>query len=227
MKVQTFSQHPALETSNEADRLSDLLMLDGALTERDAVRVLPEIVHGHFPAGRAGLEVLDLGSDAGLPARVLNALGLNVTTVDMGKLSVHGVQLCAEKQNFDLINDNRSLQLMTSRDDRAEYLASVRAALAQGGRFVLRTEVLNEKWDARDSFETVRMDLEYNVWRQTAIADFAGVVQKDGRNWIAQKKVAPAEYVRQELMAAGFEILEESIEIPRGNSHSILRIVLG
>ncbi|MNL89783.1 hypothetical protein D3C87_2203280 [compost metagenome] len=48
----------------------------------------------------------------------------------------------------------------------------------------------------------------------------------NGRSWTAHKRIPPAETLRQELMAAGFEIIEEELEILPGNNPALLKLVL-
>lgn len=210
---------------SEARKLGLLLLTNQAVLERDVLKELPAAIAAHFPF-RSRLEALDLGSDHGLGARVLTEMGARVTMMDLGKDSARGVLFAsAEGRRFDLIHDYRCLQLMTSKAARAEYLAAVRDALSADGVFVLKTEALNPDFDLHESFESLRMDCEYVLYRETPKADVDGLVEKDGRFWIAQKKIAPSEMIRQELRGAGFTVVSGTIEAPR-NRHAVLRLVL-
>lgn len=225
------------------ETLKNILPL-GGLMERDCIDYLPAVVHGYFPHPM-GLKALDLGSGHGVAAMALAELGFQVAAFDMHRSSISIVQKFALKQElnisfgtggilqveqlhqkFDLIHDYDCLTQMTCSAKRAHFLNAVRNSLAEGGKFVLKTVALSPGFSPEDSFESIFLDENYTLWRQTPECDVDGVVEKAGKYWTAQKRIAPVEKIRQELKEAGLEIVMEEMETPRGNHPATLRLVL-
>lgn len=175
----------------------------------------------------------------------LAELGFSVAAFDMNRNSVSILQRIALQQDlniafdmggilqveklqmkFDLIHEADCLTNIPFAQDRQAFLAAVKNSLVVGGKLVISTSVLTENYDASESFESVRLDENHILWRQTPEADIPGVVAMDGKHWTAQKRVATAQEIRHEMMAAGFEILEEELTIHPGNNPGTLRMVL-
>lgn len=216
----------------------------GGLSERDCVDYLPVLVNGFFPHCQ-GLKALDLGAGHGVAAMVLAEMGFSVAAFDMHRSSITLVQKFALKQElnisfnmggimqveklgqkFDLIHDYDCLTQITSCTQRVEFLKSLKNSLEEGGKLILKTAVLGENFNPDDSFESIYLDGNYTLWRQTPASDAPGVFELNGKFWTAQKRIAPLENLRQELQAAGLEILMEEIETARGNNPDTVRFVL-
>nr|WP_295901723.1 class I SAM-dependent methyltransferase [uncultured Bdellovibrio sp.] len=225
------------------ETLKNILPL-GGLMERDCVDYLPSVVNGFFPHP-VGMKALDLGAGHGVAAMALAELGFQVAAFDMHRSSISIVQKFALKQElnisfgmggilqveqlnqkFDLIHDYDCLTQITCSAKRAHFLNAIRDSLATNGKFVLKTAALSPGFSPEDSFESIFLDENYTLWRQTPECDVEGVVEKGGKFWTAQKRVAPVEMIRQELKNAGLEIVMEEMETPRGNHPAILRLVL-
>ncbi|WP_374078013.1 class I SAM-dependent methyltransferase [Bdellovibrio bacteriovorus] len=225
------------------ETLNHILPL-GGLKERDCVDYLPAVVKGFFPHP-VGLRALDLGSGHGVAAMALAEIGFQVAAYDMYRSSISIVQKFALKQElnisfamggilqveqlnqkFDLIHDYDCLTQITCSAKRAHFLNAVRNSLAEGGKFVLKTAVLSPGLSPDESFESIFLDENYTLWRQTPECDVDGVVEMSGKYWTAQKRIAPVNVIRQELQNAGLEIVMEEMETPRGNHPATLRLVL-
>lgn len=223
--------------------LNNMLALQG-LVQRDDVQFLQSMVPEFYPQ-TMGLKALDLGAGRGVAAMTLAEMGFQVAAFDMHRKSISIVQKLAIQQElnisfgmggilqleksqekFDLIHDCECLTNTPLAVDRTHFLAGIKNALAEDGTFILKTSILNDGFDPEDSFESIRLDADYIVWRQTPACDIAGVMEMNGKHWTAQKRVAPAEVIRQEVIAAGFRILVDEMENSTGNSPANLRLVL-
>lgn len=240
-QYQQFITNPNI--GNNPESVSNLVALNG-LTERSHVQYLEEVCADLFPHPQ-GLKALDMGATHGVCAMALAELGMQVAAFDMYKSSVALVHKMAMEQHlnisfriggslqieqlnekFDLIHDRDCLTNIPLPLDRARFLKSLKNLLAENGKVVLRTAILSPQYDPADSFESIMLDEDYVLWRQTPECDVPGVVAMNGRHWTAQKRLPPAEVIRQELCRAGFMILDEEIELVAGNNPSILRLVL-
>ncbi|MFV8249541.1 class I SAM-dependent methyltransferase [Bdellovibrio bacteriovorus] len=220
-----------------------LVALNG-LTERNHVEYLQDVCADLFPNPQ-GLKALDMGAAHGVCAMALAELGMQVAAYDMYRSSVAIVHKMAMEQHlnisfrvggslqieqlqekFDLIHDRDCLTNIPLPLDRARFLQSLRKMLAEDGKLVIRTSILSPQFDPDDSFESICLDADYVLWRQTPESNAPGVVAMNGRHWTAQKRLPPAEVIRQELCRAGFMILDEEIELVPGNNPSILRLVV-
>ncbi|KYG68027.1 hypothetical protein AZI87_01795 [Bdellovibrio bacteriovorus] len=222
----------------------DNILLLGGLAERDAVAHLQKVVHEFYPQA-FGCKALDLSSGRGVAAMALAEMGFRVAAYDVYRSSISVVQKLALAQEldiafgvngvtqleelrekFDLIHDRDCLSSIIDRQERMQFLNSVRNSLAPGGKFVLTTDVWTENYDPEDSFESVRLDNNYVLWRQTPECDIPGVKAMEGKFWTAQKRIAPPEEIRLEVMSRGFKILMNKLEIPAGNGPARLKLVL-
>ena len=229
------------ETQKEG--LRNIISLKG-LAERGDVEYLQAVINEHCPEV-LGLKALVIASGCGVTSMALAEMGFQVAAFDMNRNSIAVVQKLALQQDlnisfgmggllqiekitdkFSLIHDGDCLSKTLAAQDRVRFLAGIRKALAEGGTLVLKTPVLTESYDPEESFESVRLDENYILWRQTPACDVPGVVEWNGKHWTAQKRVAPLEVIRQEVLAAGFEILSEDLEDSLGNNPATLRLVL-
>ncbi|MBO9667383.1 MAG: class I SAM-dependent methyltransferase [Bdellovibrio sp.] len=221
---------------------NNILALNG-LCERDSVRHLQVVVKEMFPQ-TLGMKALDLGAGRGVNAMTLAELGFNVVAYDMHRNSISVLQKIAMRQElnisfgmggilqieslneqFDLIHDSECLTKIVAGNERARFLESVKHTLSPEGKFVMTAAVQSTQYDPAESFESVRLDENNILWRETPCCDIPGVVEHDGKFWTAQKRVMPAEVLRQELKNAGFTILAEELEIIP-DSPAQLRLVL-
>lgn len=223
--------------------LSNIMLL-GGLGDRDCVEYLPMVVREFYPHTH-GKRALDLGAGRGVSALAMAEMGFHVAAVDMYRPLVSVVQKLATHQSldisfakggigyveqagihYDLIHDHECLTMLTKSQDRQKFLATVRNALTVNGKFVLKTMALAPHYDPMDSFESIRMDENHVIWRQTPSLDAEGAVEYDGKFWTPQKRLAPCEEIRRELLEAGFLILREEIEVPPGNHPATFRLIL-
>ncbi len=245
MKTQYQSYIDAKENNSITTErtLHNMLALKG-LAQRDDVQFLQAMVKEFYPQ-TMGLKALDLGSGRGVTAMALACWGFHVAAFDMLRSSISIVQKLALHQElnisfgmggilqmeqltekFDLIHDCDNLTNTPTSLERARFLTGVKNALAVNGTFVLKTSVICDSFDPEDSFESVCLDADYVLWRQTPASDAPGVVEMNGKHWTAQKRIAPAEFIRQEVIAAGFRILVDETENAVGNNPATLRLVL-
>jgi 2-polyprenyl-6-hydroxyphenyl methylase/3-demethylubiquinone-9 3-methyltransferase len=221
---------------------NNILALNG-LCERDSVRHLQVVVAEMFPQ-TVGKVALDLGAGRGVNAMTLAELGFNVVAYDMHRNSISilqkiamrqelnisfgmgGIlQIEALKQQFDLIHDSEGLTNTVGAADRSRFLESVKNSLSPEGVVMMTAAVQSTQYDPAESFESVRLDENHILWRETPACDIPGVVEHDGKFWTAQKRVMPVEVLRGELRAAGFTIVAEELEIIP-DSPAQLRLVL-
>ena len=235
--------HTTPATENKKVSLANILALNG-LNQREDVQHLQNVVNDLYPTTK-NLKALDLGSGQGVAAISLAEMGFEVAAFDMQRSSIAIIQKLAETQSlnisfdiggvkeigklnekFDLIHDHDCLTKLAMVQDRVQFLKGIKNILAKDGKFILTTEVLNPNFDPVDSFESVWLDANHILWRQTPPSDVPGVMEMNGKCWTAQKRMAPADVIRQEVLAMGFEILDEEIEMPVGGAPGILRMVL-
>ena len=187
--------------------LSNIMLL-GGLGDRDCVEYLPMVVREFYPHTH-GKKALDLGASHGVAALAMAEMGFQVCAMDMYRPSVSVVQKLATQEmgaHYDLIHDHECLTTLTQTQDRQKFLATVRNALKVNGKFVLRTMALAPHYDPMDSFESIRMDENHVIWRQTPSLDAEGAIEYEGKFWTPQKRLAPCEEIRRELLEAGFLI---------------------
>lgn len=225
------------------NNLQNMVALQG-LNLRDHARFLQNVVTEFFPH-TYGLKALDLAGGSGVSAVTLAEMGFEVAAYDLYRNSISVVQKIALEQKmnisfamggilrleqvaqqFDLIHDCECLTNTPMPEDRMRLLQAMHDSLAVNGRIILKTTVLTETYDPEDSFESVHLDPNFILWRQTPHCDVAGVVDKNGKSWTAQKRIAPAQMIRQELIAAGFVILHEEIDCPANNAPASMKVVL-
>jgi cyclopropane fatty-acyl-phospholipid synthase-like methyltransferase len=237
----TLKSNSTETSASKVEVLNNLVLLNG-LTERKDVQHLQTVVKEHF-VSISGLNALDLGARRGGAAMVLATAGFDVLALDMYRSSIPTLQKIAMQQElnisfgmgaitdieklnkqFDLIHDVEFLSDTPCAADRASFLASVKNSLAPEGRVVLTVKVLTADYVAEESFESVYYN-QHILWRQTPASDAPGVFEMNGKHWTAQKRLAPVDLVCQELMEAGFKILDQEIEIAAGGP-STLRLVL-
>ena len=235
------------QISGREEVLRNILSLNG-LTDRRDVESLQAYVAkfcSETVSSGLGRKALDLNAGHGAAALALAEEGFDVAALNtyetsfliLAELSAcndfniffgegHIAQMEQVQQKFDLVYDCKTLTSLWSRNDRANFLQSVRNTLEEGGRFVLKTNILSSSFDPQDSFESILLDADYVMWRQTPASDAPGVVEINGKHWTAQKRLAPVEILRQEFRAAGFAILSEEVEVSHENGPETLRVVL-
>lgn len=251
MKTQyrNYTNSPARKIQRPAvlNTMSHILSL-GALDERGCVDHLQNVVdrfyQGHYPQAHP-CRALDLNSGRGVAAMALAEMGFRVAAVDVFRSSISVVQKLALKEElnisfrvggplninelhekFELIHDRECFTQMTKPTSRQEFLKSVKQSLAQNGNFVLTTDVLTAAFDPQETFESVLLDQDHILWRQTPESDVDGVVEMNGKSWTAWQKLATPEMIRRELLDAGFEILSDELEIVPGQCRGVMKLVV-
>lgn len=243
-QYQNYTHSPTRKIQRPAstNTMSHILAL-GALDERSCASHLQEVVTRFYSEGY-NLRALDLNSGRGVAAMALAEMGFRVAAVDVFRSSISVVQKLALKEElnisfrtggplhidqlqekFELIHDRECLTHMAPTDKRQEFLKAVKNSLAQEGKFVLTTNVLVSGFDPQEGFESVHLDSDYVLWRQTPESDAPGVVAMEGKHWTASQKLAPAEVIRRELLDAGFVILADELETVPGHCRGVLKLV--
>lgn len=77
-----------------------------------------------------------------------------------------------------------------------------------------------------EGFESVRIDENHILWRQTPECDIPGVTEEDGRFWTAHKWIPTVETVLKKVQTLGFQILSEDLEVIPDNNPAVLRLTL-
>lgn len=245
MKTQIASipQQPLKLVPSVANSMSHILAL-GALDERNTVAHIQNVVAKLYPQTFA-LKALDLNSGRGIAAMTLAELGFKVAAFDVNRSSISVIQKLAMKEElnisfrvggleglehidekFDVIHDRDVLTHIPLEEDRIQALRAIKNSLALGGKLILTTEVLVGPFDADDSFESIMMDQDGVVWRQTPESDVPGVKAMDGKFWTALKRMPSAEMLRAELVDAGFKIILQEQERGANNGVGELKLVL-
>ncbi len=241
-QYQTFTGNH-VSNNSETTTFNNVVALKG-LCERDTVRHLQAVINDYFPQVM-GCVALDLSAGRGVAAMTLAELGFSVAAYDMNRESISILQKIAwhqdlnisfgmggilqiEKlqQKFALVHESDCLVNIPQSADRKAFLSSVRNSLIAEGKFVISTSVLTENYDVNESFESIRLDEENIIWRETPECDVPGVVLHGGKHWVAQKRLSTVAQIRAEMMAAGFEVLEEQLTVHPGNNPGTLRMVL-
>jgi hypothetical protein len=131
------------------------------------------------------------------------------------------------KSKFDFIYDHDLLTRTPFELDRRRLLNAIHGALQDHGIFALKTAVLTKNYDVNESFESVELDENQILWGQTPATDeVPGVVARNGRYYVARKKIATVEAIRAELQKAGFRIIQEEIEVPVCGGPDVLKMIL-
>lgn len=206
---------------------------------------LNSIVPDYF-ADPKGKKALDLGCGSGTTAFTLAKLGFTVTGVDISETAIAMAKDLSEQQNlqinfvvgdilqlekmnekFNLIYDSHCLHCIVFDEDRVKVLEEIKKSLVPRGVFVLDTMVTNKDFDPTGGTETLRFDEDYILWHKTKKDNYRGVVNVDGQNWCAQRRIYPAEKIVEEVKNAGFKILSNRTDLYPETSSTMLRIILG
>ena len=177
-----------------------------------------------------GKSALDLGCGSGTTAFVLSKLGFNVTGVDISETAIgmakdlaleqsleikfeigDVLQLEKMQQKFDLIYDSHCFHCIVFDDDRDRVLEGVKNSLSSTGIFILDTMAHSDEFDITGGAESLRFDGDYILWHKTTNTDIHGVVNIEGQNWCAQRRLYPPEKIIQEAKKAGFKILSDKL----------------
>jgi 2-polyprenyl-6-hydroxyphenyl methylase/3-demethylubiquinone-9 3-methyltransferase len=124
------------------------------------------------------------------------------------------------------ITCNVDLTFIHAAEDREQLFKEIRANLAPHGKAILTSLAITPNYDPNDSFESVRLDEDFVLWRQTPGGDIPGVVEMNGKNWTAQKKLAPVEYLRAELALAGLRIVVDEFQVVPGQTIGNFKVVV-
>ncbi|UXR63944.1 methyltransferase domain-containing protein [Bdellovibrio bacteriovorus] len=229
---------------NKAEEtFSNILALNG-LCDRDTALHLQAVVQEFYPQ-TFGLSALDLHSGRGVGAMALAEMGFNVAAYDMYRNSISILQRIALQQDlnisfgmggafqaealdqkFDLIHDGDCLNTMINEMDQMQYLISLRNILNMAGKLVITVKVQSKTYVPEEGFESVRMDENHILWRQTPECDIPGVNEHESKFWTAHKWVPPVDVVLKKVQALGFQILSEDLEMVPGNNPAVLRLTL-
>lgn len=225
------------------EAFSNILALNG-LCDRDTALHLQAVVQEFYPQ-TFGMTALDLHSGRGIGAMTLAEMGFNVAAYDMYRNSISilqrialqqdlnisfgmggALQAEALEQKFDLIHDGDCLNNMIGEADQMQYLLSLRNILSLGGKLVITVKVQSKSYLPEEGFESVRVDENHILWRQTPECDVPGVTEQDGKFWTAHKWIPPVELVLKKVHSLGFQILSEDLEMIPGNNPALLRLTL-
>lgn len=209
---------------------------------------LKDIVSEFFPVA-ADKKALDVGCGSGTTAFMLAQMGLRVTGIDISETAIQMGEELASQQNleikfvvgdvleleklnqkFDLIYDSHCLHCIVFEEDRRKVLAGARNSLSSSGIFVLDTMVVPEEKNSAfiKSFgETLRFDENYILWHKSRSSPSSryGVVEFEGQNWCAQRRVYPWQKVMDEIAAVGLEVVAKRLDAQE-KEPSMLRLVL-
>ncbi len=192
-----------------------------------------------------GKKALDLGCGSGTTAFILAKLGFAVTGVDISEtaiamakdLSVEQsldikfivgdvLKLSEMNEKFNLIYDSHCLHCIVFNEDRAQVLGEIKKSLLPDGFFVLDTMVASKNFDPIGGRESLKFDENYILWHKTNKDGYRGVVSIDGQRWCAQRRIYPAEKIKEEVVNAGFKILSDQTDVYAENSTTMLRLIL-
>lgn len=188
---------------------------------------------------------LDLGCGTGTTAFTLAKAGFNTTGIDISETAVEIGRDLAHQQNlniqfvvgdilnlkalnkkFDFIYDSHFLHCIVLEEDRKKVFNEIKSVLNEDGIFILDTMVMPEaEIDPENMFDTLRFDHDFILWHKTKPSTDRGIVVIDGQHWCAQRRIYPVQKVMNEVVDAGFEVLEQQVEEQKNNP-SMLRLVL-
>jgi 2-polyprenyl-6-hydroxyphenyl methylase/3-demethylubiquinone-9 3-methyltransferase len=240
-EYKTFVSNDQDNSAVKSEILNNVVLLNG-LTERNTLQNLQNVVAKYF-VSISGLNALDLDARRGVSTMALAKMGFDVLALDMYRSSIptlHKIAMLQElnisfgmgriadveklNKQFDLIHDVEFLSDTPCAAKRATFLESLKKSLAPQGKVVMTVKVLTADYVAEDTFESVYYN-QHILWRQTAASDAPGVFEMNGKHWTAQKRLAPADLICQELAEAGFTVLEQEIEEAH-TGPATLRLVL-
>lgn len=192
-----------------------------------------------------GKKALDLGCGTGTTAFTLAQLGFEVSGIDVSETAIELANDLAKKQNlkihfqvgdllllkqleekFDFIYDSHCLHCIVFEDDRKLALDGVRHVLNQRGIFILDTMVLGDNTIATGGIDSLRFDEDYILWHKTNSNNYRGIIEVNGQNWCAQRRIYPTEKIMEEVKEAGFKVLSESLDKQESTDPWMLRLVL-
>lgn len=244
MKTQQYQQfnHDNTSSSNTVG-ITNLIALRG-LHELADVEFLKNFVNKEF-VSVSGLKALDLNAGSGAAAITLAGLGFQVAAFDVYRKSIAIIQQLALQQELDigfgmsgklqvekcnekwaLVHDRSHLAGLIQSSERQAFLQGLRNILDEDGCLVLKTEVLSSEYDPRSGFESLRLDSQHTLWRETPACDVPGVIEAEGRHWTAMKKLLPVESLRTELAEAGLQIISEEVVAGSEDRPAAVRFVL-
>lgn len=170
--------------------------------------------------------VFEYGCGTGPAACFLAARGFQVDAVDLVPEAItiarrmanrRGVQVAFSvadicllatepvTRRYDLVLDSYCLQSIVTDGDRRAVFAAVRARLEPGGYYLISTAL----WTPERTYEPGTYDASTGIcYREVpAGSDNDGVVEIDGRRLLPHRRHLSADALRDELVAAGFQVL--------------------
>jgi len=186
-------------------------------------RVIPEL---DLPAV-AETRVLEYGCGTGPAACFLAAQGFEVEAIDLIPEAITLARRMAEERGvrvafsvadicalpsdpvggrYDLVLDSYCLQSIVTDQDRAAVFSAVRARLKPSGYYVISTALRIPGREAEPGF---CYDASSGVYYREVPAGSGGdgVVEIDGRGYVPHRRHLSAAALRDELVAAGFQVL--------------------
>lgn len=205
---------------------------------------LKEKIQKHFQSA-SNKFALDLGCGSGTTAFILAEHGFKTFGIDISETAIAMANDLALKQNlkinfvvgdvlnlaflnqkFDLIYDSHLLHCIVLEEDRSKLYNEINDVLKPEGLFILDTMVMpGPEVDIQSLFIDLRFDENYILWHKTKSLDVKGTEEFNGQFWCAQRRIYPAKTVINEVLNAGFEILENQFD-QQMNKPSMLRLVL-
>ncbi|ONI73927.1 hypothetical protein BWI15_11035 [Kribbella sp. ALI-6-A] len=174
----------------------------------------------------AGTRVLEYGCGTGPAACFLAARGFEVDAIDLIPEAINLARRLAEERGvrvgfsvadvcalpaesvarYDLVVDSYCLQSIVTDEDRDAVFSAVRSRLGPDGYYVISTALYVPGRDAEDGFW---YDASTGIYYREVPADSAAdqLVEIDGRWYVPHRRHLSAEALRDELGAAGFQVL--------------------
>jgi SAM-dependent methyltransferase len=174
----------------------------------------------------AGTSVLEYGCGTGPAACFLAARGFQVDAIDLIPEAIALARRLAEERGvrvdfgvadicalpadsvarYDLVVDSYCLQSIVTDQDRGAVFSAVRSRLKPDGYYVISTALHVPGRDAEDGFW---YDASTGIYYREISAGSAAdqVVEIDGHWYVPHRRHLSAEALRDELGAAGFQVL--------------------
>ncbi len=128
-------------------------------------------------------------------------------------------------EKFDLIYDSHCYHCIVFDSDRKQFLTNLKSNLAPNGVFILDTMVFQPEMKVADH-PNLRFDQDYILWHGTSQNSGHGIVEVDGKNWCAQRRIYPKVTVLKEIEQLGLKIVDSSRSLYRTEDPITLRLVL-
>ncbi len=201
--------------------------------------LISDVVKRHFKE-TSGKTALDLGCGTGPTSQTLHDLGFKTTGIDISPTAIELAQKLAREmgkeiqfevadvltyqKKFDFIYDSHCFHCIVLKEDRKNFLSTIKMNLLQGGVAFIDTMVWKEGYQS--DLDTLRFDKDFILWHPTKDSSREGCELYEGKWWCPQRRIYPASIVIDEINQAGLKVLWKNLVVQNENEPHMLQVLV-